>query len=120
MGRKEITALYAVVLTRTTLCQRSAVLSTTLCLSVRPSVPNRSSSETDGRIELFLGHNGFLRTRSIPDMELGHWVTGSMGHLDHLSHPGHRVLILTRCETRVFPVSKSARNATKRTFEMLK
>ena len=25
------------------------------------------------------------------DMELGHWVTGSMGHLGHLSRPGHRV-----------------------------
>jgi len=37
-------------------------------------------------------------------MELGHWVTGSMGHLGHLSRPGHRVIILTRCETRVFPV----------------
>ena len=34
-------------------------------------------------------------------MELGHWVTGSMGHL---SRPGHRVIILTRRETRVFPV----------------
>ena len=38
------------------------------------------------------------------DMELGHWVTGSIGHLGHLSRPGHRVIILTRCETRVFPV----------------
>ena len=37
-------------------------------------------------------------------MELGHWVTGSMGHLGHLSRPGHRVIVLTRCETRVFPV----------------
>ena len=26
-----------------------------------------------------------------PDMELGHWVTGSIGHLGHLSRPGHRV-----------------------------
>jgi len=26
-----------------------------------------------------------------PDMELGHWVTGSMDHLGHLSRPGHRV-----------------------------
>jgi len=26
-------------------------------------------------------------------MELGHWVTGSMGHLGHLSRPGHRVII---------------------------
>jgi len=34
-------------------------------------------------------------------MELGHWVTGLMGHL---SRPGHRVIILTRCDTRVFPV----------------
>ena len=39
-----------------------------------------------------------------PDMELNHWVTGSMGHLGHLSRPGHRVIILIRCETRVFPV----------------
>jgi len=38
------------------------------------------------------------------DMELGHWVTGSMGHLGHLLRPGHRGIILTRCETRVFPV----------------
>jgi len=54
------------------------------------------------------------------DTELGHWVTGSMGYLGHLSRPGHRVIILTRCETRVFPVfEKNARNA-KRTFEMLK
>jgi len=27
----------------------------------------------------------------LPDMELGHWVTGAMGHLGHLSRPGHRV-----------------------------
>jgi len=37
-------------------------------------------------------------------MELSKWVTGSMGHLGHLSRPGHRVIILTRCETRVVPV----------------
>ena len=37
-----------------------------------------------------------------PDMELDHWVTGSVGHLGHLSRPGHRVIILTRRETRVF------------------
>ena len=40
----------------------------------------------------------------VSDMELGHWVAGSMGHLGHLSRPGHRVINLTRCETRVFPV----------------
>ena len=28
--------------------------------------------------------------------------TGSTGHLGHLSRPGHRVIILTRCETPVF------------------
>jgi len=37
----------------------------------------------------------------ISDMELGHWVTGSMGRL---SRPGHQVIILTQCETRFFPV----------------
>jgi len=26
-----------------------------------------------------------------PDTELGHWVTGSMGHLGHLLRPGHKV-----------------------------
>ena len=37
-------------------------------------------------------------------MELGHWVTGSVGRLGHLSRPGHRVIISTRCEIRVFPL----------------
>jgi len=27
-----------------------------------------------------------------------------MGHLGHLLRPGHRVIIMTRCETRVFQV----------------
>ena len=41
--------------------------------------------------------NGSQRRRSfdthrpLPDMELGHWVTGSMGHLGHLLRPGYRV-----------------------------
>jgi len=30
------------------------------------------------------------------------WVTGSMGHLGHLSRLGHRVIIVTRYETRIF------------------
>jgi len=42
----------------------------------------------------------------IADMELSHWVTGSVGHLGHLSGSGHRVNILTRCETRVSRFSK--------------
>jgi len=46
----------------------------------------------------------------VSDMELGHWVTGSMGHLGYFSRPGHRVIILTRCETRVFPVFKKAQD----------
>jgi len=41
-----------------------------------------------------------IHRHCIPDMELGHCVTGSMGHLGHLSRPGHRVIILTRPETR--------------------
>jgi len=42
------------------------------------------------------------KMQGLSDMELGHWVTGSMGHLGHLSRPGHRVIILT--QTRAFPV----------------
>ena len=41
-----------------------------------------------------------IHRHCIPDMELGHCVTGSVGHLGHLSRPGHRVIILTRRETR--------------------
>ena len=57
------------------------------------------------------------------DTELGHWVTGfvtgPVSHLGHLLRPGHRVIIFTWHETRVFPVfEKNAQNA-KRTFEML-
>jgi len=32
------------------------------------------------------------------------WVIGSPGHLGYFSRPGHRVIILTLCETRAFPV----------------
>jgi len=53
-------------------------------------------------------------------MELGYWVTGSVGHLGHLSRPGHRVIILTRCETLVYSVFEKNAQNTKRTFEMLK
>ena len=42
----------------------------------------------------------------LSDMELGHWVTESMGHLGHLSRPSHRVIIFTRCETRFLRFSK--------------
>ena len=56
-------------------------------------------------------------SRCRPDMELGHWVTGSMGHL---SRPGHRVIILTRCQTRVFPVFEKCPKFKTYTFEMLK
>jgi len=39
--------------------------------------------------------------------------TGSLGHqvnchLDHLSHPGHRVIMLTWCKSRVFQFSKKS------------
>jgi len=53
-------------------------------------------------------------------MELGHWVTGSMGHLGHLSRPGYRVIILAQCETRVFPVFGKMPKMQNVTFEMLK
>ena len=53
-------------------------------------------------------------------MELGHWVTGSMGHLGHLSRPGYRVIVLARCETRVFPVFEKMPKMQNVTFEMLK
>ena len=46
----------------------------------------------------------------VPDMELGHWVSGSMGHLGHLLLPDHRVIISTRRETRVFPVFENKPN----------
>ena len=41
------------------------------------------------------------------------WVIGSLGHLGHLSRPGHRVIILTGCETRVFRFSKKAQDRPK-------
>jgi len=59
---------------------------------------------------------------TVPDMELGHWVTGSMGHLGHLSRPGHRVTgssFWPGMRPEFFRFSKNAQNA-KRTFEMLK
>jgi len=46
----------------------------------------------------------------------GQWVIS----LGHLSRPGHRVIILTRRETRVFPVFEKMPKNEKRTFEMLK
>jgi len=60
-----------------------------------------------------------LLLRDLPG-SLGHRVNGSFW-FGHLSRPGHQVTILTRCETRVFPVfEKNAQNAKRRTFEMLK
>ena len=55
----------------------------------------------NGSVHYSTVHTG---SRSLPawhqistaDTELGHWVTGSMGHLGHLSRPGHRVISLTR------------------------
>ena len=45
-------------------------------------------------------------------MELGYWVTGSMGHFGHLSR--HLFIILTRCVIRVFPVfEKKAQDTDK-------
>jgi len=55
-------------------------------------------------------------------MELGHWVTGSMGHLGHLSRLGQRVTgssFWPGVRPEFFRFRKNAQNA-KRTFEMLK
>ena len=43
----------------------------------------RTDGQTDWRTD--------ARQMQRPDMELGHWVTGSMGHLGLLSRPGHWV-----------------------------
>jgi len=49
---------------------------------------------------------------SCAGMELGHWVTGLIGHLGHLSRPGHRVIILTRCETGFFQQQEKSLEST--------
>jgi len=41
---------------------------------------------------------------------LGHRVSGSFGSSYTSGSPGHRVIILTRCETRVFRFSKKAQD----------
>jgi len=44
------------------------------------------------------------------DVEMGHWVTGSVGHLGHLSRPGHRVIVLTGVRPEFFRFSKKAQD----------
>ena len=51
---------------------------------------------------------------------LGHRVNGSFGSSFTSGSPGHRIIILTLCETRVFPVFEKNAQTAKRTFEMLK
>ena len=41
----------------------------------------------------FWGETFVKHWNSVPDMELGHWVTGSVGHLGRVWCPGHRVII---------------------------
>jgi len=43
---------------------------------------------------------------SVPDTELGHWVTGSLGHLGHLFRLGQWVITVTRCATRISVLHK--------------
>ena len=69
------------------------------------STPQRASRS----IDLFLQRSRSWPTDTalrVADMELGHWVTGSMGHLGHLSRPGHRVIILTGLRPEFFRFSK--------------
>jgi len=73
--------------------------------------------------------NGSQRRRSfdthrpLPDMELGHWVTGSMGHLGHLLRPGYRVtgsLFWPGVRPEFFSGFRKNTQNAKWTFEMLK
>jgi len=89
-----------------------------LVVRVTPDVVHDQPAQDVRRVQLYSHKHLYRPTRtsscgknvadqpvvSLTDMELGHWVTGSMGHLGHLSRTGHWVIILTRCETRVFPV----------------
>jgi len=45
------------------------------------------SSSSSRTVQYLMLQNLWLRS----DMELGRWVTGSVGHLGHLLRPGHRV-----------------------------
>ena len=76
-----------------------------LCVCV--SVGTMSPAKTSEPIEMPFG----MWTRVSPRNYLvkngcldqtWNWVTGSIGHLGHLSRPGYRVILLTRCETGVF------------------
>ena len=109
-------------------CQEHADLDTETELVCYSFVCRRTRQDPNaGNIRVAEQRKGRKRRRRTSqcssDMELGHWVTGSMGHLGHLLCPGHWVIILTRCDTRVFPVFekkiKNTQNA-KRTLEMLK
>ena len=101
------------------------------CLAVWSQADSSSSASAEQTIILGLAHHNWLvfstQVRSgvarIKD-QTWNWVIRSLGHLGHLSRPGHSpghwVIILIRCETRVFfGFLKNAQNA-KRTFEMLK
>ena len=66
-----------------------AYVTVSLCIlraqCLRPLTPPMTSSAFDGHFLLATG-------QLLSDMELGHWVSGSMGHLGHLSRPGHQVI----------------------------
>jgi len=90
-------------------CQEHADLDTETELVCYSFVCRRTRQDPNaGNIRVAEQRKGRKRRRRTSqcssDMELGHWVTGSMGHLGHLLCPGHWVIILTRCDTRVFPV----------------
>ena len=50
----------------------------------------------------------------------GQWVIWVIFHVRVTESPGHRVIIFTRCETRVFSGFRNNAQNAKRTFEMLK
>jgi len=87
-------------------------VSTTLTASERVSrraakaatSTHSTSSVSVSRSCVVLVNSYSSRRAAIPDMELGHWVTGSMGHLGHLLRPGHRVIIWPGVRPEFFPV----------------
>ena len=73
-------------------------------------LPNRELRTLFLRQHVFLIYDVYIRECTADTLtrqgtrSLGHRVSGSFGSSFTSGSPGHRVIILTRCETRVFPV----------------
>jgi len=96
----------------------ATVVARSVCLLVcRLRLTTLSCAKTDELIEMPFG-------MWTPDVELSDWVAGSLGHFGSSftpGSPGHRVIILTLCQTRAFfRFLKKCPKCKQRTFEMLK